>query len=145
MAALSPTETIIFQADCLERGFPTSDKKNSLDIFSDAPDFSRMDRYFLVHLIATTPRGTARSLLPFPKTVANPSSRFRLRGLRLINSETRIPVAYRTSSMALSRRPIIVEVSGVERRRSTSSGTRKRGNDCQDLGDSRLAQGSIFR
>ena len=75
----------------------------------------------------------------------NPESRFRSDSFRDTNSVTLNPVAYNTSSIALSRIPKSVEMSGLSSSRSTSSGNRNRGRDCQVFGDSMFAVGSLFR
>src|SRR6185369_13331632 len=144
MPALSPSRTIILHRACLVRGLPLSETNNGWVLLGD-PDLAREARSFLVHSIAVIPSGTARSLPPFPNTVRNPSSKLILPGVRPASSDTRSPVAYRISSIALSLRPLVVDGSGVDSNRSTSYGARNLGSDCNDFGDSMLTLGSTFR
>src|SRR6185369_15272221 len=123
---------------------PLSETNNVWALLGDS-DLAREARSFLVHSIAVIPRGTARSLPPFPNTVTKPRSKLILLGVRPANSDTRSPVAYRISSIALSLRPMVVDGSGVSSNRSTSSGARNLGSDCHDFGDSMLTLGSTFR
>src|SRR5258706_5297941 len=86
--------------------------------------------------------GTRRSLSPFPMHRTYPERRSRSEMLRLSNSETRRPVEYKTSSMALSRKPTEVAVLGASMRRSTSSFRMYVGRLYRILGDSRFSVGS---
>src|ERR1044071_484151 len=132
-----------FQNDCRVMGAPLGVTNAKEDVFFPSRR-GRIARYFLTQLIALWPSGTDRSLLPFPRVTTNPKSRLRSSILIAVNSDTLSPVAYKTSSIALSRNPKSTEASGASSNRSTSSGIRNLGSDCQDLGDSRFALGSCF-
>src|ERR1044072_4509014 len=133
-----------FQNACRVIGAPLGVTNAKEDVFLPSKR-GRTARYFLTQFIALWPSGTERSLLPFPRVTMNPRSRLRSSILIAVNSDTLRPVAYNTSSIALSRKPKSIAGSGASSNRSTSSGSKNLGSDCQDLGDSRFALGSRFR
>src|SRR5512143_3168074 len=100
-------------------------------------------RYYWTAAMAASPMGTARSLDPLPITVRKPRSRFRSAILSPTSSLTRSPVAYRSSSMALSRRPTGVLGSGPSSSASTSTRESVFGRRFHPRGVSRFDVGSV--
>src|SRR5689334_21483520 len=135
---------MIFQKRERERGWPFVFTNRYGLVLSLRP-LLRTGKYRFTQSMALLPIGTVRSLLPFPRVVKIPKSRFTSVIFKATSSETLTPVAYKTSSIALSLRPAGVLVSGHSSNRSTSSAIRNFGSDCQDFGVSMFALGSRFK
>src|ERR1051325_807561 len=123
---------MIFQKDERDKGCPF-ELVNRKGLVLSLRSWLRIGIYLLNHSIALLPIGTVRSLLPFPKVVKIPTSRLTSLTFKATNSETLTPVAYSTSSIALSLTPEGTVRSGLSSNLSTSSEIRNFGNDCQDF------------
>src|SRR5262249_40217477 len=139
-----PYSLISFQKACRLIGVPRA-VTNSADVLLPRTSEGLIERYEFVHCTAFLPSGTRRSLLPLPSVNRKQASIFKSVCFCEPTSVTLNPVSYKTSSIALSRTPKLVEMSGLSSNRSTSSGSRNLGSDCQVLGDSRFAVGSRFK
>ncbi len=91
---------------------------------------------------AFLPTGTMRSLSPLPMHRTQPTFASRSLTPRPVSSDTRNPVEYSTSSIALSRCPVGVLESGCSSSFSTSSSRKYPGKWRRIFGDSRLIDGS---
>ncbi len=92
--------------------------------------------------MASSPKGTKRSLLPLPVTRSTPCCRLISVNCKPTNSDTRKPVAYKTSNKTRSRNPKSVVVSGASNNDSTSSSVNVLGNERPSFGASIKATGS---
>ena len=81
---------------------------------------SLLSRYFCTAFLASSEINTTRTFSPFPRTDISSSLRLMSLGSAQ-SSETRKPVEKSSSSIALSRSPRRVEVSGALSSRSSSS------------------------
>ncbi len=81
----------------------------------------RAERYSETQSAAAGEIKTGRSLLPLPRTINSRRSRLIESRLSFTSSETRSPPENKSSIMARSRKPVSVEVSISDNRRSTSS------------------------
>ena len=106
--------------------------KDLLDLFS---------KYILKNSLADSPNGISLSLEPFPSTFTIDLVRSTSENLRLINSLTLIPVAYKSSSIALSLHPINESCLGAFKRRSTSSLEIDTGNFFSCFGEGKSLKG----
>ena len=93
--------------------------------------------------MTASPNGTILSLSPLPNTRTNPIIKFTFSNSKCINSDTRIPVAYRSSNIVRSRYPLILFKSGVSNKANTSSTFKTSGNFLSYFGESNNTVGSF--
>lgn len=116
-AALTPTQKVF-----RESASPRAERNIALPVLART-NFGRPAlRYARRAMRVASPTGTTRSLDPLPRTRTTASSVSSAWSSKLHNSETRRPDPYINSSIARSRNPCGVEVSGATTSRTASSG-----------------------